>query len=60
MRYRVNWDYFVKQSWTGIVEADSEEEALKLLKAGLQEEDEFVDEDGIDTSGHMVEGPEEY
>lgn len=58
-KYRVNWTMEVEQQWTGIVEADSEEEALAEIKAGNTSNEEVVDENGITMIDSNVEGLEE-
>lgn len=60
MKYRVNWQQIVTQSWSGVIEAASEEEALYKLRTGESiEEEEVTDEDTIRIQNEEVEGEEE-
>lgn len=58
-KYRVNWKHEVIQGWTGTVEADSEKEALEIMKQGDIDDEELVDENGTSVYDEEVEGLEE-
>jgi hypothetical protein len=49
----------VKQGWTGVVEAESQKEAIKQVEDGNISNEELVDEDGIEIDDIQVEGEEE-
>ena len=59
MKYRVNWKVEAHEIWTGIVEANSEAEALQELKEGNYHGEEMVDSDTKSVFDEEVEGIEE-
>jgi len=59
MKFRVNWKVEAHEIWTGVVEANSEEEAMQELKEGNYSEEEMVDSDVRSVFDEEVEAIEE-
>lgn len=47
MKYRVQWKHEIVQTWSAIVEAESEQEAIDKISEGDFAEEEVIDESGI-------------
>ena len=55
MKYRVNWKVEAHEIWTGIVEANSEKEAMERLKDGEYHEEDMVDSEARSVFDEEVE-----
>jgi hypothetical protein len=58
-KYRVYWSTEVIKYWTGTVEAESQGEAMEVLKQGDVDYEELMDETDGRVRNHSVEGLEE-
>lgn len=59
MRYRVQWKHELVQTWTGVVEADSEEQAIMKIHEGDFADEEIIAEDGIRVYGEEAQEEDE-
>lgn len=58
MKYRVKWEVETIESWTGTVEANSEEEAFAALKRGDINDCQCLDSYAASIENEEVEGLE--
>ena len=59
MKYRVQWKHEIVQTWSAVVEANSEQEAIDKISEGDFSEDEVVDENGIRIYDEQAEPEDE-